>query len=253
MEQLSSDAPGWCSSPATTDGDGPLCWKCEGTGIRYHRKRNRNEQAWLARHPGAPPLCTVCGGRGRLKPKRNHRDHSKDPGVVTTRRRSAPAWVGALPHNTPAGLGSPELGEELCFLTGDWRIFQRRGGHRYTTEDVVTAWVACNAVHRARSGGATQPTGTGTDNPTLGTGGKTTGSPAPTRDLPRGASDLAFRGLDLGTGIGSVLLMTAWRFHRARRFHRIRRARRFHGARRSTDRDRALSHSDVSPGPAAPM
>ena len=27
-------------------------------------------------------------------------------------------------------------GEELCYLSGDWRIFQRVGGHRYSTEDV---------------------------------------------------------------------------------------------------------------------
>ena len=27
-------------------------------------------------------------------------------------------------------------------LAGHWRIFQRMGGHRYSTDDVVTAWYA---------------------------------------------------------------------------------------------------------------
>jgi tRNA1Val (adenine37-N6)-methyltransferase len=57
-------------------------------------------------------------------------------------------------------------------LVGSWRIYQRRGGHRSSTDDVLTAWMA---VRLARLGG----------------------TPA--------------RYLDLGCGIGSVLLLTAHR------------------------------------------
>jgi len=70
----------------------------------------------------------------------------------------------------------PRAGEDLCFLCGEWRILQRRDGHRWSLDDLVTAWVAVTAL-RARP--------------------------------PR-------RVLDLGCGIGSVLLMLAWAFPRAR-------------------------------------
>jgi tRNA1(Val) A37 N6-methylase TrmN6 len=59
--------------------------------------------------------------------------------------------------------------EDLCYLLGDWRIFQRIDGHRWSLDDLVTAGVAVEAAPAAR---------------------------------------LA---LDLGCGIGSVLMMIAWR------------------------------------------
>jgi tRNA1(Val) A37 N6-methylase TrmN6 len=65
----------------------------------------------------------------------------------------------------------PHAGEDLCHLAGDWRILQRQDGHRWSLDDLVTAWFA--TLH------AVTP-------------------PA--------------RILDLGCGIGSVLLMLAWRF-----------------------------------------
>jgi len=64
---------------------------------------------------------------------------------------------------------APGPGEDLCFLSGDWRIFQRVDGHRWSLDDLVTAWyAACGA--------------------------------APARHA------------DLGCGIGTVLLLLAWRF-----------------------------------------
>ena len=66
--------------------------------------------------------------------------------------------------------------EDLSCLTGDWRIVQRRDGHRWSLDDLVTAWVATRAC--------------------------------------RGASPS--RIADLGCGIGAVLLMLAWRFRQAR-------------------------------------
>ena len=65
----------------------------------------------------------------------------------------------------------PGAGEDLCYLSGDWRILQRLDGHRWSLDDLVTAWFAAEQV---------------------------AGPPA--------------RVLDLGCGIGSVLLMLAWRF-----------------------------------------
>ena len=57
----------------------------------------------------------------------------------------------------------------LDLLAGDWGIFQLRGGHRYSTDDLPTAWTAARARPSAR------------------------------------------RLLDLGSGIGSVGLVTLWR------------------------------------------
>jgi tRNA1(Val) A37 N6-methylase TrmN6 len=54
-------------------------------------------------------------------------------------------------------------------ITRDFRVWQRRRGHRYSLDDVATAWTAAQARPRAR------------------------------------------RALDLGCGIGSVLLMVAWK------------------------------------------
>lgn len=94
-------------------------------------------------------------------------------GIVRPPRRP-PGWVA--PGPAPAGArGRPELepaaDEDLCFLAGDWRLFQKRRGHRWSLDDLVTAWVATRGC---------DPT-------------------AP------------WRALDLGCGLGSVLLLVAWR------------------------------------------
>jgi tRNA1(Val) A37 N6-methylase TrmN6 len=62
-----------------------------------------------------------------------------------------------------------EAGESLDFLCGYFRIFQYERGHRYSTDDFLTAWYA-------------------------------------TQWAPR-----VGRAADLGSGIGSVALLTAWR------------------------------------------
>ena len=69
----------------------------------------------------------------------------------------------------------PGPGEDLCYLAGDWRILQRVHGHRWSLDDLVTAWGAAESV-------ATPPA----------------------------------RIMDLGCGIGAVLLLLAWRFPEAR-------------------------------------
>lgn len=68
--------------------------------------------------------------------------------------------------------GADELTDDA--IAGDWRILQRRRGHRYSLDDVATAWEATLARPDARSC------------------------------------------LDLGCGIGSVLLMVAYKLPHAR-------------------------------------
>ena len=96
-----------------------------------------------------------------------------------------PGWVAPGPqpigpNQGPGGAPDPELaprdGEEtLSFLAGDWRLFQLVNGHRWSLDDHVTAVVALQEAARLAAAGR------------------------PVR-----------RALDLGCGIGSVLLMVAW-------------------------------------------
>ena len=99
-------------------------------------------------------------------------------GIIRSARRPAgwraPGPAPATPLNRADLL--PRAGEDLCYLSGDWRLLQRLDGHRWSLDDLVTAWLAA---------------GTCCDTPP-----------------PR-------RVLDLGCGIGAVLLMLAWRFPEA--------------------------------------
>lgn len=87
-----------------------------------------------------------------------------------TAKRPA-GWIAPGPR--PRGGDAPGPDEELSYLSGDWQIFQRRGGHKWSLDDLVTAWIA-------------------------------------TRDLRDG-----IRALDLGCGLGSVLMLVAWKLPHA--------------------------------------
>lgn len=83
----------------------------------------------------------------------------------------------AKPGPVPPGASSPPAvppEETLDALSGHFRIFQLRRGHRFSTDDVLTAWYG------------------------------TTWAPAPSSVL------------DLGSGIGSVAMIAAWRMPGAR-------------------------------------
>ena len=100
-------------------------------------------------------------------------------GIVRAARRPA-GWIA--PGPAPRGPGDdvedwPGPHEDLCFLSGDWRVFQRTDGHRWSLDDLVTAWVAVDTARNRTS---------------------------PIR-----------RACDLGCGIGSVLMMVAWSLPRS--------------------------------------
>jgi tRNA1Val (adenine37-N6)-methyltransferase len=99
-------------------------------------------------------------------------------GIIRPARRPA-GWSPPGPRPA-APVDRPELwpgqGEDLCHLAGDWRILQLVRGHRWSLDDLVTAWFAAEAV---------------------------AGAPP-------------HRFADLGCGIGAVLLLLAWRFPDAR-------------------------------------
>lgn len=78
----------------------------------------------------------------------------------------------AKPGPPPPGALTPPAvpaGETLDAISGYFRLFQLRGGHRFSTDDVLTAWYGTTWVPRAE------------------------------------------RVLDLGSGIGSVGMIAAWR------------------------------------------
>lgn len=177
---LKEDAPG--HNKDDLDLQGPICWKCKGTGLHFKKK------------------CKICGGERRLKPKRKlvrACDFSfpllrhietltttkiqvlamSRPGRITKARLGKKP--GPKPRGNPENIKTlnPKPGEELCCLVGSWRIFQVVGGHRYSTEDVVVAFLAGHVVRNLSQ-----------------------------RDSSYGVSHY----LDLGTGIGSVLQMTTW-------------------------------------------
>lgn len=83
------------------------------------------------------------------------------------------AKPGAVP---PGALSTPEIpdAESLDAISGHFRLFQLRKGHRFSTDDVLTAWYGTSWVPSARTV------------------------------------------LDLGSGIGSVGMMAAWRLPGAR-------------------------------------
>jgi tRNA1(Val) A37 N6-methylase TrmN6 len=76
-------------------------------------------------------------------------------------------WV--RPGPIPPGGVEPEEGETLDYISGNFRIFQYADGHRFSTDDVLTAWYATQWAPRVE------------------------------------------RAADLGSGIGSVALVVAWR------------------------------------------
>lgn len=84
--------------------------------------------------------------------------------------------------NSPMPVWIPQPGEELCRLVGRWRILQCVRSHRWTTDDLMTAWVAVRELQVLT--------------------GEMLKSQA-TRQRQH-------RYLDLGTGNASVLQMVLW-------------------------------------------
>lgn len=89
--------------------------------------------------------------------------------------RTFKGWTKPGPLIDPAGDAALlEAGESLDAISGDYRLFQLSDGHRFSTDDILTAWYGTTWCPRAD------------------------------------------RVLDLGSGIGSVATVAAWRLPGAR-------------------------------------
>jgi hypothetical protein len=111
-------------------------------------------------------ICKACGGTGVIERKSRKKKQVK---------KSFPSYVAPGPFPLgDRGDSSLQEGEdeELSYLVGNWKIFQKLGRHRYSTDDLVTTWIACDEAKRLKF-----------IQPLL---------------------------LDIGCGLGSVLLSNAW-------------------------------------------
>ena len=99
------------------------------------------------------------------KPALHFKEHSLTDDAYRGWRRPGPK---------PPGGVEPEPGETLDYLCGHYRIFQYERGHRYSTDDVLTAWYGTQWAPRVE------------------------------------------HAADLGSGIGSVAMLGAWRLPGAR-------------------------------------
>jgi tRNA1Val (adenine37-N6)-methyltransferase len=81
---------------------------------------------------------------------------------------------GPVPPGAPGRGPAPEVGETLDAISGYFRLFQLTNGHRFSTDDVLTAWYGTSWCPRAETA------------------------------------------LDLGSGIGAVGMIAAWRLPGAR-------------------------------------
>src|SRR5690349_22282468 len=81
---------------------------------------------------------------------------------------------GVVPPGATTNEPAVEPGETLDALSGHFRIFQLEKGHRFSTDDILTAWYGTTWAPSVRTA------------------------------------------LDLGSGIGTVAMVAAWRLPNAR-------------------------------------
>jgi tRNA1Val (adenine37-N6)-methyltransferase len=228
---LVADAPGYSDANDV----GPVCWKCRGCNTVVRKRRlSQQHPDELAAAPLVGDLsgskmtmtsCSVCQGTGRLDARRV----LDSPGKITRGRRSHrgstlelgpdPAGYSVLGYGTlvkqatdncqdfivteevrssgvpPVWL--PDRTEELCNLTGKWRILQRVGSHRWTTDDLVTAAIAAKELRELFANLRSIRNDVGHQN----------------NNDPNSAhsDDGGLSYCDLGTGNASVLQMVLWK------------------------------------------
>jgi len=206
------------------------CWKCKGTGLKFDKSRQS--------YYGLP--CNVCNGEGiRLRSKRakvlasapgkilNLRGYPQDYplrqiypegfagprafwGSARSKRKFNNTQEQQVYEDLPNNL-RPREGEIVGSLgCGDWRIYQIADGNKLTVDDFVCAWVAAEEMRKRGYGVELHK-----ENPKIrdGDAGRMFGGKKSTANcnLPKN-NDNRFRHADIGTGCGSVLMMTAWAF-----------------------------------------
>mgnify|MGYP003386039253 CR=1 FL=1 len=185
-------------STVDLDTSSSTCHWCKGSGKRNKRQPKNNEGKRLL----SIVKCAACNGQGtivRTKRTRNNNGEWRSNRLI----KAYPSFVAPGPapyavlcgnstntsndsnittttnnntHTNNPGMdpSQPECGpdEELCCLVGMWKVFQKLDKHRYSTDDLVTSHIACKWSKKLQH-----------CDPNV---------------------------LDIGCGLGSVLLCTAW-------------------------------------------
>lgn len=157
------------------------CWRCSGKGYRAQKvkKTEVEKNATKGQHLVENVSCTNCNGTGLIQRNRTKKQRPF---------KQFEGWAEPGPDVPEANKTSLNLGqrEELSSLLGKWKIVQNIDHHKYSTDDIVTAWVAFRV-------------------------GKVMERHISSHCAARGAEPPRnLRFLDIGCGLGSVLLMTAW-------------------------------------------
>lgn len=178
-------------------------------------------------YPNTAPQCWKCVGTGRLVLKTSQADKADssstdDNGVITYSKEcpiccnkvnfpmkdSSIGRISKFVNYSPTGPAAhgdaddpsfhPKRGETLCSLSGHYMIYQYTKGHRFTTDDVCTAYFAYNEMKEAIIGNRVQ-------NIVQNLHLESCSNTSPSSSQPSSH-------LDLGCGLGSVLLMLKWKF-----------------------------------------
>jgi hypothetical protein len=153
------------------------CWKCKGEGSKLIRKR-QNE---FARKQLMLVECRACNGNGSPQIKKSDKQKSS---LRFFKLNNDWKPFGPNDGGIPFRNGNwdseaidqgmfPKENEMLCSLSGYWGIYQFVNGHKFTTDDVCTAGFTIQTIIK--------------------------------ESLP------VKKYMDLGTGLGSVLMMVTWK------------------------------------------
>ncbi len=197
------DASGGAAAPApprAAAGPTRECWKCGGKGTVPFKPQRRD----VRKSDPAPGevkrqlqqrKCAVCGGRGTVERKRGRSGAAE----ATAAKRAARSlktfenWVAPGPRPATDVLSLQSSGSLPAAavlpadcawdpLAGHWSIAQPVARHRYSTDDVITAWLAFREARRVE------------------------------REAGPAGAEAASRPAcaDIGCGLGSALLMVQW-------------------------------------------
>lgn len=147
--------------------ESPACFICKGAGKREVRAKIDGYKVKVVE------ICKTCNGNGFIaKSKRKNKDGTFRKKIA----KSYPSFTANGPNPVHIGnsvFESTNDDEDLSYLVGHYRIFQRIDRHRYSTDDLVTSWISIKENAKLKC-----------SNPHYY--------------------------LDIGCGIGSVLLSNAW-------------------------------------------
>ncbi len=223
-----SDMPNAKKMKMTTNNNYQMkeCTVCSGRGYILPKKKERssliNQPGMITRRRTCPQGWEESGPNAYAVKKMKDAFVEEESSTSTSTSTSTPSSSSSLDHHHPLhllyranctpidGAGvhvtSSSLdnnhslnetypwypynhGEQLCNLVGDWRILQRTGSHRWTTDDIVTAYMGIKEAMAQSSLREKHPQ-------------KET-------SISDGSSNV-LNYLDLGCGNASVLQMVSW-------------------------------------------